>query len=60
MIRECRYRLSCSSLAHGAVIAAQAINNVIPRADLLRAVLPLAVVGAALIVLAPPKSKVAA
>ena len=49
-----------SSLAHAAVMATQAINNVIPRTDLLRAVLPLAVIGVTLIVLAPAKSKVAA
>jgi hypothetical protein len=41
-------------------MAVQAFRNVIPRADLLRAVLPLVVVGVALIVLAPAKVRVAA
>ena len=45
-----------SSLVHAATMAVQAIRNMIPRADLLHAVLPLAVVGVALIVLAPAKS----
>ena len=44
-----------SSFAHGAVMAVQALRNVIPRVDLLRAVLPLVIVGIALIVLAPAK-----
>ena len=44
-----------SSFAHGAVMAAQAFKNVIPRADLYRAVLPLVVVGVLLIALAPAK-----
>lgn len=48
-----------SSLAHGAVMAEQALRNVIPRVDLLRAVLPLAVIGLAMIVLAPAKTEVA-
>ena len=47
-----------SSLVHGGIMAVQAFRNVIPRVDLLRAVLPLAVVGIALIVLAPAKTKV--
>jgi hypothetical protein len=37
----------------------QAYRNVIPRADLLRAVLPLAIIGIALIVLAPAKARMA-
>jgi hypothetical protein len=37
-------------------MAVQAFHNVIPRADLLHAVLPLAIVGVALIALAPAKS----
>ena len=45
-----------SSLVHAATMAVQAIRNMIPRADLLYAVLPLAIVGVALIVLAPAKS----
>ena len=45
-----------SSLVHAATMAAQGIRNMIPRADLLHAVLPLAIVGVALIVLAPAKS----
>jgi hypothetical protein len=45
-----------SSLVHAATMAVQAIRNMIPRADLLHAVLPLAIVGVALIVLAPAKS----
>ena len=44
-----------SSLVHGAIMAVQAFRNVIPRADLLRAVLPIVVVGVALVVLAPAK-----
>jgi hypothetical protein len=45
-----------SSLVHAATMAVQAFHNVIPRADLLHAVLPLAIVGVALIALAPAKS----
>src|SRR5713226_943328 len=48
-----------SSFAHGAVMAVQAFHNVIPRGDLLGAVLPLVIVGVALIVLAPAKLSVA-
>ena len=44
-----------SSLVHGAVMAVQALKNLIPRVDLLRAVLPLLVVGVLLIVLAPKR-----
>jgi hypothetical protein len=40
-------------------MAVQAFRSVIPREDLLRAVLPLVVIGVALIVLAPAKVKVA-
>jgi hypothetical protein len=43
------------SLVHAAIMAVQAFHNVIPRADLLHAVLPLAIVGMALIALAPAK-----
>jgi len=49
-----------SSFAHGAVMAVQAIQNVIPRSDLLVAVLPLFVIGIALVALAPAKVAVAA
>jgi hypothetical protein len=42
-----------SSLVHGGVMAVQALKNLIPRVDLVRAVLPLLVVGLLLIVLAP-------
>ena len=45
-----------SSLIHAAIMAVQALHNVIPREDLLRAVLPLVIVGVALIVLAPAKA----
>jgi hypothetical protein len=48
-----------SSLAHGAIMAVQACRNLIPRADLLRAVLPLAIIGIALIALAPAKARMA-
>lgn len=48
-----------SSLAHGAIMAVQAYRNLIPRADLVRAVLPLAIIGIALIVLAPAKARMA-
>jgi hypothetical protein len=44
-----------SSLAHGGIMGLQAYRNVIPRADLLRPVLPLAIIGIALIALAPAK-----
>jgi len=49
-----------SSVAHAGIMAVQAFRNEIPRADLLRAVLPLAIVGVTLIVLAPSRSKVPA
>src|SRR5215471_1079023 len=44
-----------SSLAHGGMMAVQVYRNVIPRLDLLRAVLPLAFIGITLIVFAPKK-----
>src|SRR5580658_8715670 len=44
-----------SSLAHAAVMAVQATHNLIPRGDLLMAVLPLVIIGLAMIALAPPK-----
>ena len=44
-----------SSFAHGPVMVAQAFKNVIPRADLYRAVLPLVVAGVLLIALAPAR-----
>jgi hypothetical protein len=44
-----------SSLVHAAIMAVQAFHNVIPRADLLQAVVPLAILGVALIALAPAK-----
>ena len=46
-----------SSFAHGGVMAIQAFFRLIPRRDLLVAVLPLLVVGVVLIVLAPPKEE---
>jgi len=45
-----------SSLVRAAIISVQAFRNVIPRGDLLDAVLPLAIVGVALIVLASGKA----
>ena len=39
-------------------MAVQALRNEIPRIDLLRAVLPLAVIGVLLLVLAPARVKV--
>jgi hypothetical protein len=48
-----------SSLIHAAIMAVQAFRNVIPRGDLLGAVLPLVIVGVALIALAPAKVRVA-
>ena len=48
-----------SSLAHGGLMAVQAFRDLIPRIDLLRAVLPLLVIGIALIVLAPKKQAAA-
>ena len=44
-----------SSLVHGAVMALQALRNVIPRSDLWEAVLPIVIVAIALIALAPAK-----
>jgi len=44
-----------SSVLHAAVMAVQAMRGAIPRIDLLRAVLPMFVIGVALIVLAPVK-----
>lgn len=44
-----------SSLVHGAIMAVQVYQNTIPRMDLLRAVLPLGIIGAVLIALAPGK-----
>lgn len=49
-----------SSFTHGGLMAVQAMRNDIPRIDLLRAVLPLFVVGVLLIVLAPRKTTSAA
>lgn len=49
-----------SSVVHGAIMAAQALRNVIPRSDLLGAVLPIVTVGVVLIVLAPSKVNKAA
>jgi hypothetical protein len=49
-----------SSVVHAAVMAMQAFRNMIPHEDLLRAVLPLAIVGVALIVLAPAKASLPA
>jgi len=49
-----------SSFTHAGIMALEAYQNVIPRADLLRAVLPLFIVGAVLLVLAPAKARVAA
>jgi hypothetical protein len=48
-----------SSLIHAAIMAVQAFRNVIPRGDLLGAVLPLVIVGVALIALAPARVRVA-
>ena len=45
-----------SSLVRAAIISVQAFRDVIPRGDLLDAVLPLAIVGVALIVLASGKA----
>jgi hypothetical protein len=49
-----------SSLVHAGTMAVQALRDDIPRADLVRAVVPLAIIGVALIVLAPAKAKAAA
>jgi hypothetical protein len=46
-----------SSLVHAAIMAAQALQNMIPRQDLLRAVLPLVIIGVVLIMLTPPKTR---
>jgi uncharacterized membrane protein HdeD (DUF308 family) len=44
-----------SSLVHGSVMAMQAFRHLIPREDLLRAVVPILVIGLALIAFAPAK-----
>jgi hypothetical protein len=44
-----------SSFAHAGIMAVQSFRDLIPREDLLRAVLPLFVIGLILIVLAPAK-----
>jgi hypothetical protein len=44
-----------SSVLHATVMAVQTMRGAIPRIDLLRAVLPMFVIGVALIVLAPVK-----
>ena len=49
-----------SSFVHGAVMAVEAIENLIPRSDLLVAVAPLFVIGVALLALAPAKVAAAA
>lgn len=49
-----------SSVVHGAVMGVQAFRNLIPRSDLLAAVLPTILIGIVLIVLAPAKPKAAA
>jgi hypothetical protein len=49
-----------SSFTHAGMMAVQSFTGLIPRTDLLRAVLPLVVVGIVLIVLAPPKVRVVA
>ena len=48
-----------SSITHGGIMALQVFRNEIPRADSLRAVLPLVIIGVVLIALAPPKVKAA-
>jgi hypothetical protein len=45
-----------SSLVHGATMGVQAWRNDLPRVDLVRAVVPLAVIGLVLIALRPKKS----
>jgi hypothetical protein len=45
-----------SSFAHGSVVAVQTFKNVIPRADLYRAVLPMVIIGVLLIALAPAEA----
>ena len=49
-----------SSVVHGVVMGVQVLRNVIPRADLLRAVLPTILIGVVLILLAPARPKSAA
>ena len=48
-----------SSLVHAGTMAVQAWRNDIPRADLVRAVVPLAVIGLVLIALRPQKIEAA-
>ena len=48
-----------SSLTHAGIMTLQAMRNEIPRADLVRGVLPLVLIGIVLIVLAPAKARVA-
>jgi hypothetical protein len=49
-----------SSLVHAGTMGVQTLRNDLPRADLVRAVVPLAVIGVALIVLRPQRVKAAA
>ncbi len=48
-----------SSFAHAGIMAVQAFRDLIPRSDLLVAVLPLFVIGLVLIVLTPARVKAA-
>jgi hypothetical protein len=49
-----------SSFTHAGIMALEVYQHVIPRADLLRAVLPLFIIGALLLVLGPAKLRMAA
>ena len=46
-----------SSLAHGGIMAVQALPGEIPGSDLVRAVLPLAIIGVSFIALTPRRTK---
>lgn len=46
---------ACSSLLHAGVVVVNVYLNVTPRAELLRVVVPLTIIGVGLIMLAPPK-----
>jgi hypothetical protein len=48
-----------SSLVHGSVMAVQVFHHLIPHEDLLRAVVPILIIGFALIAFAPANPRVA-
>ncbi len=57
--RSLIYFTAWSSLVHGSVMAVQVFRHLTPHEDLLRAVVPILIIGFALIALAPAKPGVA-